>query len=376
MILTAKAFLDKNPKADRSGDSAGDVDGAVPLLHQRPDAAGDQRYARGDERTMNLRRVAPRFSQEPPARLIVSFSIRRRDAGRAVRQASSRRAAQISSIPGSPSRPTAASPPTAARKSSAKGISTAQQQLVAEELSVPFDRVKLIHCDTALTPDQGTLPAASRPRQFQRRQSRAGRRDRARSAAAAGVQKLGVPVDRLTATDGVISDQGDPSKRVTYGELVGGKKFNLALDPKAKRKPPAEWTVLGKPIRRPDLPAMATGQFEFVHNVRLPGMLHGRVVRPPAVGATLVSVDESSIAGMPGVVKVVVKKNFVGVVAEKPWQAIQAAAKLKVTWTPGSGLPEQSRHFTTPAQAALARHAAGRLERRRPEARALGAAPC
>jgi CO/xanthine dehydrogenase Mo-binding subunit len=86
---------------------------------------------------------------------------------------------------------------------------------------------------------------------------------------------------------------------------------------------------------------MATGEFEYAHNVRLPGMLHGQVVRPPAVGSTVMSVDENSVSGLPGVVKVVVKKNFVGVVAEKPWQAMQAANKLKVAWTPGPGLPKQ-----------------------------------
>ena len=99
--------------------------------------------------------------------------------------------------------------------------------------------------------------------------------------------------------------------------------------------------MLGKPVQRPDLPAIMTGQFEFVHNVRVPGMLHGRVVRPPAVGATVMSVDESSVTDMPGLVKVVVKKNFIGVVAEKPWQAMQAASKLKVAWTTGPGLPKQ-----------------------------------
>ena len=93
--------------------------------------------------------------------------------------------------------------------------------------------------------------------------------------------------------------------------------------------------MLGTPVKRLDIPALATGRFEFVHNVRVPGMLHGRVVRPPAIGANLVSVDESSVSGMPGLVKVVVKKNFVGVVAEKPWQAVQAAAKLKATWSAG-----------------------------------------
>ncbi|PYR39600.1 MAG: xanthine dehydrogenase family protein molybdopterin-binding subunit [Acidobacteria bacterium] len=87
--------------------------------------------------------------------------------------------------------------------------------------------------------------------------------------------------------------------------------------------------------------AMATGVFEFVHNVRVPGMLHGAVVRPPSAGATLASADEDSVRGMPGVVKVVVRKNFVGVVAEKPWQAMQAAAKLKAVWTPAAALPPQ-----------------------------------
>src|SRR5581483_1832268 len=85
--------------------------------------------------------------------------------------------------------------------------------------------------------------------------------------------------------------------------------------------------------------AMATGTFEFVHNVKVPGMLHGRVLRPPSVGATLVSVDEGSVRSRPGFVKIVVKKNFVGVVCEKPWQAIEAARALKATWTPGPALP-------------------------------------
>jgi CO/xanthine dehydrogenase Mo-binding subunit len=99
--------------------------------------------------------------------------------------------------------------------------------------------------------------------------------------------------------------------------------------------------VLGKSVARLDIPDMAGGRFEFVHNVRLPGMLHGQVVRPPAVGAKLLGVDEASVRGMAGLVKVVVKKSFVGVVAEKPWQALQAASKLKVAWTEGSGLPSQ-----------------------------------
>src|SRR5204862_7383313 len=113
------------------------------------------------------------------------------------------------------------------------------------------------------------------------------------------------------------------SKKVSYVELIGGKKFNLALNTRAKRKNPTEWTVLGTPVPRVEIPAMTTGEFEYVHNVRVPGMLYGQVVRPRAYGATLMSVDESSVKPLPGNVKVVVKKTFVGVVADKPWHAMQ-----------------------------------------------------
>jgi nicotinate dehydrogenase subunit B len=223
-----------------------------------------------------------------------------------------------------------------------QGISTAQIQLAAEELCVPFERVKLIACDTSLTPDQGvTSGSQSHPTNFNHANlAQAGATTRQALLGMAS-QRLGVPVTQLGAADGAISVHGAPAKKVTYGELIGGKKFALALDPKAPRKPASEWTVLGKPAQRPDLPAMVTGQFEYVHNVRLPGMLHGRMVRPAAVGATVVSVDEKSVADIPGIVKVVVRKNLVGVVAEKPWQAVQASEKLAVTWSAGTGLPKQ-----------------------------------
>jgi len=228
-----------------------------------------------------------------------------------------------------------------------QGIYTVQMQLVAEELSVPLSRVTLIQCDTSVAPDQGTTSGSqSTPTNFNEAnlaQACATARD---VLLRLGSERLGVPADQLTVADGEIRVTGNASRRVSYGDLVGGKKFNLTLSATAKRKTASEWTVLGKAVGRVDLPAMATGQFEFVHNVRLPGMLHGRVVRPPAVGATLVSVDESSVRGLPGFVKVVVRKNFVGVVAEKPWQAMQAAAQLKATWTPGVGLPGHGDFYT------------------------------
>jgi nicotinate dehydrogenase subunit B len=223
-----------------------------------------------------------------------------------------------------------------------QGMLTVQTQLIAEELSLPIARVRLIQCDTAVAPDQGTTSGSqSTPTNFNERNlALAGATARLTLLRLASA-RLAVPVDRLAMADGVVSVTGDRSRRVTYGELVAGGKFNVQLDAAAKRKPPSEWTVLGTPVARVDMPSMATGQFEFVHNVRVPGMVHGAVVRPPSVGATLVSVDERSVLGMPGVLKVVVRKSFVGVVAEKPWQARQAASRLKAAWTAGAPLPSQ-----------------------------------
>ena len=220
------------------------------------------------------------------------------------------------------------------------GLHTAQTQLIAEELGVPFDRVTLLQCDTALTPDQGTTSGAqSHPTNFnQANLALAGATAREVLIQRAAAQ-LNLPADQLVARDGVVASKADLAKRVSYGELIGGAKFGSALNANASRRPQDEWTILGKPIRRIEIPAMVAGQFEYVHNVRVPGMLHGQVVRPPYIGATLERIDEDSVKGMPGLVKVVVRKNFVGVVAEKPWQALQAANKLKTTWARGPGLP-------------------------------------
>lgn len=232
------------------------------------------------------------------------------------------------------------------------GLHTAQSQLVAEELGVPFDRVTLIQCDTALTPDQGTTSGAqSHPTNFNQANlaiAAATARDILLRRAATNLGNIAP--SELTAKDSVISLKNDPSRRVTYGELVAAGKFDSALAA-VSRKPQDQWTILGQPVPRIEIPAMATGQFEYVHNVRVQGMLHGQVIRPPFVGATLDRVDEDSVKGMPGLVKVVIKKNFVGVVAEKPWQAIQAASKLRVIWARGAALPNfESFHETLRTQ--------------------------
>jgi CO/xanthine dehydrogenase Mo-binding subunit len=223
-----------------------------------------------------------------------------------------------------------------------QGMLTAQTQLVAEELSVPLERVHIVQCDTETTPDQGTTSGSqSTPTNFNEENLALAAATAREALLGLASTRLGVPADRLTVGGGSVSVTDDQSKRATYGQLVGGRKLALTLSRTAKRKPTREWTVLGQPVPRVDMPALATGRFEFVHNVRVPGMLHGQVVRPPAVGATVAAVDESSVRGLPGVVKVVVRKNFVGVVTEKPWQAMQAAAALKVRWTAGTTLPPQ-----------------------------------
>lgn len=225
-----------------------------------------------------------------------------------------------------------------------QGMFTAQTQLVAEELCVPIGRVKLIQCDTSVSPDQGTTSGSqSTPANFNSANlAQAGAT--AREALILMASKhLGEAADQLTVAGGVIT--GKTGRHVTYEELIGSKRFNLPLSTTAKRRSPAQWTVLGKPVPSLDTVALMTGRFEFVHNVHVPGMLHGRVVRPPEVGATVASVDETSIRQIPGVVKVVVRNNFVGVVAEKQAQAVQAASQLKVRWSPGTRLPAQKTFY-------------------------------
>ena len=224
-----------------------------------------------------------------------------------------------------------------------QGIQTAQTQLIAEELSVAVDRVKLIMCDTSICPDQGTTSGSqSHPTNFNHANlalACATARDALIDLAAT---RLAVQRDQIVVDRGIASVRTDRAKTVTYGELLGGKALSLPVNPAAKRKDPSAWTVLGKSAPRVDMPAMVTAQLEYVHNVRVPGMVHGAVVRPPEVGAALKSVDEASVRTLPGVIKVVVRKNFVGVVAEKPWQAIRAAAALKAEWSAGIGLPPQA----------------------------------
>ncbi len=224
-----------------------------------------------------------------------------------------------------------------------QGFRTVQHQLVADELYVPIERVKMLICDTTLTPDQGVSSGSQgSPTQFGAgalRQALATAREALFQMAAT---QLSVPMDQLQVLDGVISVKSDSTRRMSYGKLIGGNKFNLTLNARAVPKDPKDYKVLGTSVPRYDIPTKITGQFQYVHHVRLPGMAHGKVVRPPAVGAKVISVDASSVSGIPGVVGVVVKNDFVGVVAEKQWQAQQAADALQVKWSDGVTLPDQN----------------------------------
>jgi len=225
-----------------------------------------------------------------------------------------------------------------------QGIFTAQTQLVAEELCVPISRVELIQCDTSVCPDQGTTSGSqSTPTNFNSENLALAAATAREALLSLAARKLGEPIEHLTVVDGVIT--GKTGSHVRYEELIGSKRFNLPLNATAKRRSAADWKVLGKPIPSLDRTALMTGQFEFVHHVRIPGMLHGRVVRPPEMGATVAHVDEQSVRNVQGLVKVVVRKDFVGVVAETQHQAALAARQLAVQWNHGPELPPQNDFF-------------------------------
>jgi len=215
------------------------------------------------------------------------------------------------------------------------GVQTAFGQLVADELDVPFERVTVIMGDTDLCPDQGpTVGSLSMFRGGpQVRQAAAEARHTLLAMAAA---RMGAPAEGLSVKGGVIS--AADGKSATYAELIGNRKFSQKLQRKVQPKSADKLGVVGKSIPRVELPGKVFGSHYYVQNLRIPGMLHGRVVRPPAPGAMMASVDESSVKGLPGNVRVLQKGGFVGVVADREEQAIRAARELKVTWKPGPAL--------------------------------------
>lgn len=224
------------------------------------------------------------------------------------------------------------------------GVETVFVQAVAEELDVPVGAVTFVMGDTARTVDQGKSTASNNIARNlpPLRQAAAEARAALMDLAAA---RLGAPPQRLVVEDGVVSVSGG-GKSVSYGELIGGKRFDIRLGVKgdgnrtqlfgrAKPKDPKEFKVLGTSVPRVDIPAKVQGNFQYVHDVVVDGMAHGTVVLPPARGMKLVSVNGFP-QPVPGVIKVVTQGNFVGIVAETEQAAVRARNALSVTWAPGA----------------------------------------
>jgi nicotinate dehydrogenase subunit B len=224
------------------------------------------------------------------------------------------------------------------------GVRTALAQIVADELDVDLERVTMVMGDTSRTPDQGTT-SGSNTIQKEAIPIRHAAADARQMLMKLASDRLGIPVSDLRAASGIITS-GRAGKSISYGELIGDKRFDLRASGRARTKKPSEYTVVGKSVPRGDIAAKATGSFTFVHDVRRPGMLHARVIRPPstgsetAIGASLLSVDMNSVRHIPGIVKVVRIEDFLGVVAEREENAARAANELKVEWKPWSAMPD------------------------------------
>jgi len=229
------------------------------------------------------------------------------------------------------------------------GIRTALAQIAAEELDVSLAQLNMVLGDTARAPNQGATIASASIQVHSQPLRLAAAQARHWLVARAG-EVLQAPAEALVVRDGVVCIAADPARSVRYAELVAGQHVELRLDLATPVKPPGDYRLVGTSQPRVDIPAKATGELSFVHDMRVPGMLHGRVVRPPYAGAdhgdfignTLEAVDESSIAHIPGVRAVVVIRDFIGVVAEREEHAEQAARELRVRWRAWPGLPDVS----------------------------------
>ena len=227
-----------------------------------------------------------------------------------------------------------------------QGTGTAFRQIMSDELDMDFARTTCIMGNTDVTVDQGgsggsdALQTDGYP---MRRVAAEARRVLLDMAS----KRFGVPVDQLAASDGIVTVRNNAAQRVTYGELIGGNRFNVALTGEninattgvAKIKSVRDMKNVGLSPRRDDIPAKVDASPIWAVGAKAPGMVHARNVKPPVAGASVVSIDESSVSGMPGFVKVVREGNYVAVVCEREEQAIAAARRLKVNWRKPTSAP-------------------------------------
>jgi CO/xanthine dehydrogenase Mo-binding subunit len=238
------------------------------------------------------------------------------------------------------------------KKELGQGTTTGTLQIVAEELDVELSQLKTVRIDTNRFANQGST-VASNGIQVGGRQIRAAAAHARRALLQLASQQLGVPVASLTVSGGVVAGGG---RSVRYGDLIGEKVFNVVMNPAVMHpgesfsKPVSQYRIVTTVVPRVDIPDKVSGQYVYMQNVRVPGMLHGRVVRPrgqPAwgTGAPIVSLDESSIRSIEGA-RVVRRGDFLAVVAPTEYAAVQAAAQLKVTWKEDSSLPSNGNLFS------------------------------
>src|SRR5947199_5322299 len=213
-----------------------------------------------------------------------------------------------------------------------QGLRIAIRQMAAEELGIGVDKIKYVEGDTALTPDQGRTSGSSGIQRGGVQIRRAAATAR-RAIVELAAQRLNAEPEDVIVIDGEVRPKASGAG-IRFADLIGERSFDLKIDPKAPLKNPATYSIVGKPLPRPDVPAKCTGSNIYVHDFTVAGMLHARVIRPPAIGARLVSVDEASIENLGA--KVVRIKDFLAIVADEEWTAGRAARGLRAQWSEGS----------------------------------------
>jgi CO/xanthine dehydrogenase Mo-binding subunit len=222
-----------------------------------------------------------------------------------------------------------------------QGIKTALLQIAAEELKIPFENLSLIGPDTVLSPNEG-YTAGSHSIQDSGTAIRHAAAQARVILLGEAARRLSLPIEQLRAESGNVL--GPAGQRMGYGELVSEHLIEGRAQPTSKLTPTSEFVEMGKPRHRIDIPAKVTGGAAYIQDMRPEGMLHGRIVRPPSPAARLQSVDLSGVETMPGVVKVVRDGSFLGVLAEKEWQAIKAMRALSAAaqWSEQASLPDMA----------------------------------
>ena len=220
------------------------------------------------------------------------------------------------------------------------GVKTALAQIVADELYVPFQKVQMVMGDTATTPDQWITGGALSIMQggSELRFAAANARE---ALLKKGAESLNKPADELTLKDGFVVLKNDPNTKVSYGNLIGNG-FQIKVDPKVKLKNHQEYQIVGKSIARVDIPEKVTGEFPYMHDFKLPGMVHARVIRSNFINAKIESFDDSEAKKVNGYLQTVRKNNFLAVVASSEWAAVKASRAIKVNWGKGPDLPAKA----------------------------------